>query len=636
MTGPNHETARRTVMVLAFLIGLGAVMPWAPDAITATGQDDPNTVLQHALFGLPFAYGRDIHFTHGPWAIWYFRHYWPTSYAPFIAAHLATTLALVWLAADTADRAFRTSALKLLALLAVLGVFAVDFDARLYLLIAAAALTFDERATGARAWTPALFAALAGASGLVKVSATVVGAAAIGALSLYEALALRRLPRTGIAYLGGLVAADLLAGQNPADLPGYFVSALDVASGYAEAIGYTKGALFPPAGALIYLIVALLFGLVALATEWRRRGPWGLVFALSLGLVLYGVFKSSFVIDNFMHLQHVATLLPLGLVYVAANREFVPGRALVERHARSAMLGAGALGLVVVLGIVVAGRRDPGLYDQKLAKLADNILVGLETLGGRRDTLEARHAAALSEIRARHPLPEAEGKTTLLTPLQSVGLAHGFELRPLPTINVYQAWTPRAIERTVRHFADADGPAHVFADRMSRLDRAYWLALIEHYRPVEVVAGAPGFVRFARAEPRAIERGPARRVETRFGDAVAVDAAQPLWAEARIRPTALGRLVELLFKKPEMVWRLELAGGREVEVRGGPILAQAGFLLSPAEATVDDLIGLPEALSSAPDRAVRRLSIVARRGSDWLYEPTIELALTPLGLPARR
>jgi hypothetical protein len=627
--------AERTypLYVTAALIALATLVPWAPDTITTLGHDDPNTILQHALFGSPLVYGRDILFTHGPWAIWYFRHYWPTSYGPLVLSHLVVALALACFVADVAARALASRALQLAVVVLMLAVFAVDFDARLYLLIAAVPLVFDERAQGARAWIAPAFAALAAFGGLVKVSALVIGLGAVGTLSLYEIAALRRLPRTGLGYLAGLVVFDLAATQDPRDLGAYVLGALDVARGYAEAIGYSKSASLVPLGPVLYAVAALGFGAVVVAAEWRRRRAWGLAFALSHALVVFGIFKSSFVIDNFQHWQHVSALLPLALCHGLVNASWLLGREIVARHRRWALTGVAAFAFAAIFAVALAAKRDPGLYDQKLAKLADNLRIGFEALRGSRATLQARHEAALAAIRERYPLPPIDVVVAMVGPRQSIGLAHGFDLRPLPTINVYQVWTPALVAATAAMFEAPDRPPRVLVDRFSRADRGYWLSLVEHYRRLEA---SPDFVLLEAAPRTAVTRGPTRRIETEFGRMVEVEANGFVWAEARIVPTAFGRLFELAFKKPEVFWRIELADGGAVEVRGGPILAEAGFLLSPAGATIDDLFPLDAAARDRSRRAVRRLVVTARAASAWLYESKIEIALTPLVLPERR
>jgi len=632
-TGSTDGGRSYLLYATAAALALATLVPWAPDTITAAGQDDPNTILQHALFGAPFVYGRDILFTHGPWSIWYFRHYWPSSYLPFVLSHVAVSLALALLVADIVARGVASRALQLACIVAVLGVFAVDFDARLYMLIAAMPLALDEKESGARGWIAPALAALAAFGGLVKVSALVVGLAAAGALSLYEIAALRRVPRIGLAYVAGLVVFDIAAAQDPRDLIAYVAASLDVARGYAEAIGYSKSTRLVPGGAALYLVVASAIGAVVVATEWRRRGAWGLAFALSHGLVIFGIFKSSFIIDNFQHLQHVSALLPLALCHGAANAAWLPGREVVARHRRWALTGLAASVFAAIFVLVLAAKRDPGLYDQKLTKLADNVRIGFEAIRGGTATLDARHDAARAAIRERYPLPKVEGVATMLGPLQSVALAHGLDLRPLPTINVYQAWTPALVGANAALFSRADRPPRVLVDRFSRVDRAYWIGLTENYRRLET---GKDFVLLEAAPRAAIERRPPKKIETAFGRVVDIDADGFLWAEARIVPTFFGRLFEIVFKKPEVFWRLELADGREVQVRGGPILAEAGFLLSPAGATVDDLFAGNSGERERPRRAVRRIVIEASAGSAWLYEPTIEIALTPLVLPDRR
>jgi len=113
--------------------------------------------------------------------------------------------------------------------------------------------------------------------------------------------------------------------------------------------------------------------------------------------------------------------------------------------------------------------------------------------------------------------------------------------------------------------------------------------------------------------------------------------AGALWATIDARPTALGRLVDLLYKLPPLHIGFALADGTAASYRYVAAMGQAGFVVSPL---VRDTAGflslvLPQDESgAAADRPVA-IAIAGESGTRWLWDSHIAVRFFSLDLPAQ-
>lgn len=617
--------ARTIFYLFALILGLATIVPWAPDIATDYGNDDPNTILQHALWGSSFAYGKDILFTHGPWSVWYQRHYWPTTYPIFVLSHVAITAVLVMVAAGAVLRANEQWPIRFALLVVVLLVFSVDIDARLFFLLALIPIADDDQ-DGALMF----FSAVAAFIGLVKISLLVAALLVIGFKSIDEILRQKRLPRTAIVFVVALAVFTVAAGQKLEDLLPTIGWGLEMSAGYGETMskaGVEPGfASFMGGATLLFLALGLIFGAFVLRVEFARLGRFGWLPSLALAAVLFAAFKASFVRYDNTHAFHAfATLLPLAIVYVAWRR--APLGRSIERRGPAATIRVISFGLgaVLALGVGYAAWRDPGLYVNKTAKLALNVEAALDAFATGGAKIRGRHDAALARIRADWPMPRIEGAVTFASPTQIVGLANGMAVRPLPTINLYQAWTPGLAQILKDFFLAPDRPSDIFADRREFNGSSFWLAVWSGYEVVESVGRDGLFLHMRRRDPpRPLpRREPAGEYDVGFGQSIDLPEADGLWLSATIEPTLFGRVVEILFKKPIVRLRVEGLDGHVSDARFSPAMAPHGTMISPRLAGTMDFAKLdgPKA---------ERVTIEVGPHSDLFYRSPIKIRIDRL------
>jgi hypothetical protein len=269
--------------------------------------------------------------------------------------------------------------------------------------------------------------ALSGFGMLGRVNAGVMAAATVFAALVFIDGRRRNIPVFVASTLGALVLGWLALGQSLTELPHYAWYTAQIGLGYAAAMQIEIGGIGWEYAAALVLAVATLAG-IWLSTP-DRRARWGLgAVWLAAG---YFVFKQGFVRHDAHSLFYFQTLVVFGLV--------LPWKV----SARVPVLVSAAVAVAV---FVVAANRP----------VTD--IVG--PAGRSKDAVEALHTLVDGDLRTEH---RRDGQKFVLEQLsvpqdyvnqlrthtatawpseQSIIWAAGGRLRPITTLQTYQAYTP--------------------------------------------------------------------------------------------------------------------------------------------------------------------------------------------------
>jgi len=308
----------------------------------------------------------------------------------------------------------------------------------------------DPPRDAAARWFPIAIGVLAGIALLGKLNNGVQ-------LLALAVVALAAMPRRRdlLAFAGSLLATALagwlLSGQVLTDLWSYMRNAAEVVAGYAAAMGTSSHS-----HRWTYVAVALLVAL-ALALAWSvardARPPRRLCLLALCAIYLAFNFKESFVRQDIGHLQ---VFFGGMLVLLAA----LPVRARL----RPLTLG-GMLASVVALGVLVGGH--------DLARSLNPVANARAAADQMRTLVSpSRRAEVAADVRARvragygmsPQLARAVGRrTVMLWPFAygEIAYAYDFDLRPLPTVEPYGAYTPALDRLAGEMLASARAPQRI-------------------------------------------------------------------------------------------------------------------------------------------------------------------------------
>lgn len=477
----------------------------------------------------------------------------------------------------------------------------------------------DPPPDAAARWFPIAIGVLAGIGVLGKLNE----GTELLALAIITLAAIPR-RRDALGFAGTLLATALagwlLSGQSLGDVWPYLRYGVEVVAGYTGAMGASSSSL-----GWTY-VAALLLAALALALAWtatrdaRPRRRWCL---LALCAVYVGFnFKESFVRQDHGHLQvFFAGALVLFAVLPLRSR------------LRPAALG-GMLASVVALGVLSGG--------DDLARAVDPV-ANVRAAADQVRTLvsPARRAEIAADTRARiasgYQIPPrlaaAIGRHSMMFwpfVYGEIVYAYDLNLRPLPTLEPYAAYTPALDRLAGEMLASARAP-----ERIVRAMPAASGAVDGRYPSFEApLATEQIFCRYRQVTVHAPWQVLARARGSRCGTPRTLTTATAAWGEpvsvpAPLRPDALV-LVKIAGADPHGLERLKELAVRPSERRIS--LDDATFRLVPATAGDGLLLSAPpgsdyrDPFAMAPNA---RQIAVSRAGGD----PSGDLRYTFVEVP---
>ena len=451
--------------------------------------------------------------------------------------------------------------------------------------------------------------------------------AALGLLILCdEVFRARRIPYVAASLAACYTAFYFVAGQHAASFLPYLRGAYATMSGYSAGMAIGGPLLELAAGALLCVIVPLAY-LVAIGSrrKWIAMAPAAWVAAY-----FFMAFKQAFVRQDGGHLWAGILMfaIPASLVVILFVGHFW-SRLLIPLAAAATLFFAWTTAPAGDLHHYFAMRGNairqfPRAF-QSSARLQR----------GWRADLAAWHDA--------YPIAPLSGSADILPIDILTLLANSEDYRPRPVIQSYAAVNEYLARLNAHSLAGPQAPDFVLLTAAtidgrypSTNDNLAWLELLGRYQP----AGFSGEYLALRKAPEPAALLPAARILERvvtWNQEVELGPAStgPVWAEIDLQVQPLGRLVDFLFRPPE-VGLVVQAGGPWVVYQLLVPLARSGFLLSPlveSPAAFALLYRGDQSHPLAPD--VTRLFLQTGRVGKRFYQPQITVRLYHLPIPPR-
>ena len=573
-------------------------------------------------------WGRDVVFTYGPLGLLQpYGAYVPGAFGWYAAGYVAI------------PAAFALSATLLLAraparlLLAFAAVLACSFP-RLpgdicWMLTMAFGTTCALQlvAQRRRGFLYALLAALASLfAGLALIKLSLVPIWVLSYATLLAVCGSARLWPAALCTLVGfpaaLLGAWMLCAQDPANLPAYLASQLELGYGYSHAMGERA----PFLAELAALLVLAAFLLVcAGGALHRRRSPAAVVSLLFVAAIAALSWLAFFTRADEFHWPNLFVVLAF-LPFALWLNPFVA----LRRGASFAL--AGVIAACLAIGFTRAAPADLLRDAQRLTTGLDTLL-HLDRLREQRDQewRAAQAAGAMPEIRER----VGGGRVDLLTWQQGLVLVNGFSYAPRPVFQSYSAYTPTLARLNERYFLGASAPEFVllqldYSDGRfpASEDGLALLAILRRYRPELIRDNLLLLRRDAGVTAPAPLSIPEHAQPATLGSDVRVaraGSAQVVFLDIRLN--WFGRLYTTVFREPALYLSLRTDTGEDRRDRLVRLSASSGFLLTPVVTSARDWLRLyfSKALPSVQGIRIDTELPWERR----LFMPTFTVAVAP-------
>ncbi|HEY5079818.1 MAG TPA: hypothetical protein VII43_08220 [Opitutaceae bacterium] len=578
-------------MLLTAALGVALVgVPGTPNVkLDASWQ----MMLIHAReAGLQF--GRDMIFTWGPWGfLCNGYHLGRTAAVPIIAWQTAGQFLVAFcLVALTRELALWRRLAFAVLLIAFHWIFMdVEYFVLITLTVLAGLLQKDPSPARIVAWVLLL-------GFLSEIKFTYFALASAGVLSAAAYWAARRSWSRAAAVAGGyalaVLAAWCAAGQDLDNLYPYLRRSLELASGYADAMGLDEARGLFLWGAAVAILCA-----VFLWRTWRSIPDRAYAHCACsyLAFSLFAMWKEGFT---------RADLVPLGghvfgwFVYVLVLAPAIPGVLFPGNRLHW-------FDCAPLVCLTAFASFDPAIYRWDLIVVWQQVCGNARTLG-RLGSLPQEWQSSYEKAAAGAQLPRVQravggGSVDVYDFETGVALMNGLSLDSRPIFQGYGAYTPKLEGWNLRHYQAGGGPDFLLwsGDRVNNRypgqdDALLVAALPGHYEPLFEEGGFWLFRRTSPVPPGKQEHqllaGRAVLLSEEF--VLPSGHGEAIWLQADAVPTLAGRLRSLLYKPAEILISVTDDRGSVTLWRIVPRVARAGFLLVPTLATGADAAALME------------------------------------------
>jgi len=592
------------------------------------GVDEAWQAMLPALFLRHAAFGRDFVFTYGPWGFLQEARGYPAVYPWMVAGRLLLTVALSWGAALLIVRSVRSVVWAGL-LAVVLGVTGSPF----FILPLVATLMLAER-TGNVASLAVVLAACALAA-QAKFGVAILFAALLAVALAWGALQPRLLwtvPWAIACYL----AFWLVARQSLGGLSAYWSNSFLIASSYSQAIWGSELE-------AVLMMAALGAASVVLAAccGWRRLRWWGVLW---LTFYFFFAYKQVAVRQDRIHIWEngVRWMFPaallVGIWILAAERR--DGLSIRREGKPDLVLPWMSIWAVLCVAagfsFLLSAQRSGGIPRNMIENVSR-----LRYLPAGPSRWENQFEDEKAELRKQEALMRVEGTVDLFPFEQAILMASGNDWRPRPIPQSYSTYSTVLAALNAQYFEGADAPEHVFFRIQSNVrvpsteDSLAWLALLSRYEPVDFTGHYLHLRRAEQAVP--LHRDLLLDRTIGFGETLEIPGLDNdlLWVEIGWRQTAVGRLLQFLYRSPGANAILDTSvGGQERDLI--PDIVGSGFLLSPWVADTVSfamLYGGPEVVATVPK--VRSLLLLPNRIRKLAYGSRFPVRIYRLTPPVR-
>ena len=429
----------------------------------------------------------------------------------------------------------------------------------------------------------------------------------------------------GGAFLGAILLCWVCHGQAVSALPSFFLSGIDVSLGYAGAMAEYEAPLIFWLG-LSGLAAAVAYAFLYFSSE-EDYFKAGTVVSI-LAAVIFINWKHGFTRADGHVLAHFNLILMIACTCPALTQD--SGRRLGAKASTLILMAIVSMGGMFLFSPSLITGAPQAWYARVRASLS--VIVNLDANQHELDEIWQNTAerVGLKNISSY----VAQERVTHLGDDQGFSLLSGLNFVPMPSVQTYSAYTPFLNRLDANFLRSAQGPHYVIqryralAPRLPPLEDSLAQKLL--YQTYYYILEEGELMLWERpVASEVIVPGPERLLFNRqisFDEIIMVPPSQdrPIWAEIRIQPTWLGRIRQIVYKPPHVVFNVEYTDGNRETYRFVPAMGVAGFILSPFFRDGKDIIAYQA--GSLP-RLVKQFSLHQEPGEERYWQPQAAIEL---------
>lgn len=626
IAGPafRRSVPKQVIVLLALLLTCLAFIPFSP-WMPRAGLDPSWCYAINEAVERGLVFGRDLIFTFGPMGSVYSTAYGPGTDFQMLwgsALYVIGFAIAVHLSAPVNRQWWAVLLPILLCLLFSRDVLFLVLP--VFLLLAVTRVTAHPSSRYYLRATPGVVLALAVATYAMGLGPLVKGSFSgvvlpVGGLTFLMLWSFRK--KAGLGFSAVLLFSICLnwiaAGQGLKDLPQFFLAQGPIISGYTNAMSQGGSV-----DAVVYILLASALVLVLFSHALLRAfGSRAWMPVVGMAFTLFVAFKAGFVRQDGHVLVSIGVLLMLSYG--------------ISLYANTIVVLATWCATVTAWCLIAPSNfdRTPRFVWNEVAAHWGNTISGIHQRIAHPERFFEQYEKAKEKIRLEHPLPLTTGTVDLYPTELSTIFAHDLNWSGRPIPQSYSVYETSLDNKNVAHLRSADAPETVlfsFSPIDGRLpaieDAGSVLELLGGYMVSAIES--PYLVLKKRTNGRgaSLDVAHQKAVLGEFGKAIELDSTRPIWMQADIQPTLLGKLVAGVFRLPQIQIELTFDNGAVIRRRVIPKITSAGFIVAPYLAVAEDFA----ALAAGVDLGVKVKSVRFFSEQKYLWKDDFDVRLTPI------
>ncbi len=548
-------------------------------------------------------FGKDIIFAYGPLGFIKYAKYHPASFHWMITGQIFLYLTFItgaWLLIRNVKNkrflvlmgAFLCSLLFVFQLGAFLPSVNMKYltDAFLQSFLVLLVVNYYFVDADANSISTILLAVASALVALIKVSLLFLAVVCIFFITVTDIFDKKKFPTIATIFSVSFFALWYAAGQQLPNIPDYFLSSLQLMSGYTEAMSYgapVRANLF--CEIVLYILLACILQTLLCLKLQPYRIPFNLIPFTLFAAFIFLIFKHSFIRHDGHALEAFYMLFFFLYIILALWNDFFKNN--LPKILFRAYLGVFIIFTVFILIHYIGPSRNriPTLAQMKQsAAIPYNVMNVVHLVKKGTQTYTESLYAEKEAIRLASGLPSINETVDLYPDNIAIVTALELKYKPRPVAISHGAYSPFLALKDAEYLRGSSAPEKILF-KVETIDHRYpsiddgvsWQELWTRYA---FERNAGDYLLLSRMHvPKKYTVEKIDHFDIPFGRWIdlADSGSALIWAEIDMKQTTAGKLINFIYKLPEVKITVKLKNSTVKEYRIIPGMLSSGFLLSP-------------------------------------------------------
>lgn len=628
----NLRNKSEIIINLFFFLGLiSLVLPVNP-LMPSYGLDPSWQYAMDYAFLHNLQFGKDIYFTFGPLADFWFPTYFYNE-STYITALVLSFLLVFTIAFSLFQISKHVSLIvRIIGFLSILIGLKIGNNFLWYIvpILFIQIVFFDSENKKLKFGLSILLVFFLSFSILVKFSHFPTAILSVLTIDIYFYLKNKnKIPLYTIVLFTFMIVLFMISGQNIGNFITYFIGSFNTLSGYSESMQvFSSNEMI-----YIFLILSIVMLILLIKPIIKSNDIKTYFFIFICALVLFMSFKNGFVRHDAHALASYSGLsFVFGLLLIYFSKYLTFSKYRIYFICSLCLIS-------ICMSYIVKNyykdnnwefkRFDKALWSDILQMKNNFLLIPYVLKNSRIEELNSNYNSSIKKIKKQIDLSDIKGSVDIYPWDQSYVIAHRLDYRPRPLLQSYSVYTPYLIEKNIEFLKSDKAPDNILfsikeidARAPFMMEGASWLEIMKRYDVLDLKGEFLVLKNTNEEKNFSFEK--LENINIQFGDEIKVPNEKLIYVNIDINKSFFGKICNTLFKTPILWIELTFENGNKEKYRIIPGIASSGFILSPSIKSIGDFFSFSIG-TDLKQNQVKSFKII--NDSNCCYQNNIEILL---------